>query len=102
MTPAPQRPPGTLAARLLGLQELAVDPDSARHLVPLCTALGAIVVTGEVAARIDPDLSEEERAAGSKTWSRLSGGSRAVVLHPGAPGDPRRGLQRATGASQSC
>ena len=77
-----------LAARLLGLQELAVDPDPARHLVPLCTALGAIV-TGEVAARIDPDLSEEERAAGSKTWSRLSGGSRAVVLHPGAPGDPR-------------
>ena len=77
-----------LAARLLGLEEVPVDPEGARHLVPLCTALGALV-TGEATTRLDPDLSDEERAAASRTWSQLSGGSRAVVLHPGAPGDPR-------------
>lgn len=77
-----------LAARLLGLDEIPVDLDTARHLVPLCDALGARL-TGAAAARVDPGLSEEERADASRAWSRLSSGSGAVILHPGAPGDPR-------------
>ena len=77
-----------LAARLLGLEEIPVDPAAARHLVPLCTEVGARL-TGEAATRIDPDLSDDERAEASRTWSRLSNDRGAVVLHPGAPGDPR-------------
>lgn len=77
-----------LAARFLGLEEIPADQGVASHLVPLCTELGARL-TGGAADRIDPDLSGEERAAASRTWSRLSSGAGAVVLHPGAPGDPR-------------
>ncbi|MGD2018492.1 MAG: glycosyltransferase family 9 protein [Planctomycetota bacterium] len=75
-----------LAARLLR-PELAPAATS-HHLVDRALGLVRHLTGAEPEARLDPDLSEAERAEGEALLGDPAPAP-TVVLHPGVPGDPR-------------